>query len=301
MVSLVIIFNHKFNKNIPLLKRLYKNRFSNIIFIVPFYGGDDPQVVPVYESSYQFQGYIAQAYSQLSNIECSHFVFIGDDLILNPVINENNILEYLNLRPDDAFIGSIRSLKSSNYWGYIRFYDASNALKGKGVNYKTEIPDINYAEKKAREFGVEDYKIYKKVYCKATDCGNLKGKIQHIYTQQIDPVKIEYPLMTGYSDFFVIPSEKLQAFSRLSGVFAAMNLFVEIAIPTTLMLIMDKEHLKLQTDTEVLTPAMWLQNETATNFERDCNFVIENMKEHWPENYLYLHPIKLSRWKYKGE
>ena len=40
MVSLVIIFNHRFDKNIKILKTLYNGRFDNITFLVPFYDGD---------------------------------------------------------------------------------------------------------------------------------------------------------------------------------------------------------------------------------------------------------------------
>ena len=59
-VSLIVIFNHKFEQNINLLRKIYDGRFSNIFFILPFYKGNDEDVISVYESSYSFQGYIYQ-------------------------------------------------------------------------------------------------------------------------------------------------------------------------------------------------------------------------------------------------
>jgi hypothetical protein len=39
-VALVIIYNHRYDKNIDILESIYANRFSNIFHIVPFYDGD---------------------------------------------------------------------------------------------------------------------------------------------------------------------------------------------------------------------------------------------------------------------
>lgn len=90
---LVIIFNHRYDKNISKLRRIYGERFSDIKFLMPFYDGDDADVIPVYESSYQFQGFLVQAYEKLKNISCTHYLFIADDLIINPKFTENNFAD----------------------------------------------------------------------------------------------------------------------------------------------------------------------------------------------------------------
>ena len=58
-VALIIIYNHQYNKNIDVLERIYKDRFHDIYHLVPFYRGDRKNVIPVYESSHYFQGYIS--------------------------------------------------------------------------------------------------------------------------------------------------------------------------------------------------------------------------------------------------
>lgn len=44
-VGLIIIFNHKYNGNLPLLRKLYSSRFSYIRFLSPFYEGSDKDVL----------------------------------------------------------------------------------------------------------------------------------------------------------------------------------------------------------------------------------------------------------------
>lgn len=296
-ISLVVIFNHKYDKNIPLIKKIYEKRFHSIHFLVPFYTGDDQSVIPVFESSYQFQGYITQAYEKLREEDCSHYIFIGDDLILNPALNEDNILSFLGVGTEDAYIESLTTLKETQYWQYYRFSDAHKAFHSKSVNFVGEIPTIKDARNKAHHFEFDNCTIKGNVKCKSYPWKNLRSNANDLFNRIFNPVDIEYPLVTGYSDFFVLPSTKLEEFSRLSGVFAAMRLFVEISIPTTLMLLMDKERLKMQEDATISTPKLWWITDTATDFEKKCNFSIDNMVEHWPDNYAYLHPIKLSKWK----
>ena len=112
MVALIIIFNHKYEHNFPLLRKIYSERFSRIYFICPFYEGTDKDVISIYESSYYFQGYVYQAHDFLMNLDVDLFLFIGDDLLLDPDINERNIYEKLNLEHEkrDLYIGSIYSL-----------------------------------------------------------------------------------------------------------------------------------------------------------------------------------------------
>ena len=56
-VCIVVVFNHRFEENVEKLKEIYKNRFSKVVFLMPFYTGDDRDIISVYESSYQFHGY----------------------------------------------------------------------------------------------------------------------------------------------------------------------------------------------------------------------------------------------------
>jgi len=87
-IVLIIIFNHRYDDNLEKLDRIYKNRFSNVYYIMPFYDGPRLDVIPVYENSFCFQGYVAQALASFYMRDCTHYVFIGDDLLLNPNLNQ---------------------------------------------------------------------------------------------------------------------------------------------------------------------------------------------------------------------
>lgn len=54
-VALVVIYNHRYDKNIARVKSIYAKRFSYIYHVMPFYDGDKQDVIPVFESSYCFQ------------------------------------------------------------------------------------------------------------------------------------------------------------------------------------------------------------------------------------------------------
>ena len=103
-IALIIIHNHKFTKNIEIIERVYQERFSNIFHLVPFYEGAKSNVIPVYESSHFFQGYVAQAFRSFFNAKFDHYFFVADDMIVNPIINEKNYSEHLKIKKGEAFI-----------------------------------------------------------------------------------------------------------------------------------------------------------------------------------------------------
>ena len=109
-VCLVIVFNHRYDKNIKRLREIYAGKFSNIMFLVPFYDGADKDVCPVYESSFQFQGYLIQAFGKLSKMDVDYYMFIGDDLILNPQINESNFVDYFALQEKEVYLTTSRTM-----------------------------------------------------------------------------------------------------------------------------------------------------------------------------------------------
>ena len=91
-ICLSFVFNNQFDSNIVKLNKIYNNRFSTIRYLSPFSMLNDNQVIPIYETSLHFQGYFAQAYSKLPK-NCEYYVFCGDDLVLNPKLNENNLID----------------------------------------------------------------------------------------------------------------------------------------------------------------------------------------------------------------
>ena len=109
-VALIIIFNHRYDKNIKTLEQVYKNKFSNIYFLVPFYDGMQPNVIPVYGNSYFFEGYLAQGFRHYFKEEYEHYLFAADDMILNPAITEDTYTSYFGLEAGNSFIPEIFSL-----------------------------------------------------------------------------------------------------------------------------------------------------------------------------------------------
>ena len=89
------VFNHQFDK-IFKLRKIYGDRFSTIKYLSPFSTfSEDDEVIPIYETSIHFQGFFAQAYSHLPK-DLDYYIFCADDLILNPQLNEDNIIEKFN-------------------------------------------------------------------------------------------------------------------------------------------------------------------------------------------------------------
>jgi hypothetical protein len=81
MIALIIIYNHRYDKNIETVERIYKGRFSHIFHLMPFYDGDKPNVFPVYDNSYCFQAFVAQTFPSIFNKKFSHYFFVSDDMI----------------------------------------------------------------------------------------------------------------------------------------------------------------------------------------------------------------------------
>ena len=302
-VCLVIIFNHKFNKNIPLLEKIYSNRFHDLYYIVPFNteqidGVDQERIIPVYETSYCFQGYITQAYPRFKDEKYSHYIFIGDDQILNPKLNENNILEELNINPRESYIKEIipydeianGSLKDQSN----KLYNILTAFRiNGGVSYNSEIPSYEEACKKCDEKGLKIAKKLPLSFFKGKGYLGFKYLPLTIVTIGINKgLKLPYPLFKAYSDLIIIDKNSMDEFSRLSGVFAAMNIFVETAIPLAMVLACST--IKCEKDIEYYGIENW--NNDIEDFEKKHRRNLNSLFSNFGDKVIYYHPIKLSKW-----
>lgn len=302
-VCLVVIFNHKYNKNISVLEEIYGGKYSSLYYIVPFNNDEikgigKDRIISVYETSYCFQGYIAQAYNQIKNQEYSHYIFIGDDLILNPKLNENNILSELSLLKDESYIKEIVPYGDITNGSLVdqsnKLYNILSAFNiNVGVSYKDEIPDFNEACEMCRRHGM---KISKKLPLKFfMNKGYIYPKYLPltIVTLAINRgFKLPYPLFKAYSDMIVIDQNSMDEFCRLSGIFAAMNIFVETAIPLAMLFSCNK--IKQEKDLNYYGVENWGKEIEAfeKKYHRDLNYLFNN----YEENVIYYHPVKLSRW-----
>ena len=309
-VCLVIIFNHRYDKNLPLLRKIYGERFSNIRFLMPFYDGSDSDVIPVYESSWQFQGYLIQAYENLKDIPCSHYLFIGDDLIIKPDFNEKNFVDMTNMQ-DKKFLCKIpRLLNSPGVFRWSWTIDSSKPFYiGGAKSYGSSLYSYGEAMTKFNDFfGVK----YKETYDEAFfGDPNVPGRnlwytwnnaeefshvVEEFKKTNRNSLKIPYPMAFGggNGDIFCIRKDNLFEFSRLCGIFSAMNMFVEIAIPTAAVLMFKRDEVEFF-PREVLR-FFWSGNDRKAFAEKyDLDF--NRLYSEWDEKIFGIHPVKLSGWK----
>lgn len=333
---LIIVFNHKFDRNIDALEKLYSPHFTYIFFLVPFYTGTNPRVIPVYESSLYFQGYFAQGYKTFYRPEFTHYLFVGDDLILNPAVNEHNYMELLQLDERTSYLPDLAPLhqssqsmsvsaasrlsteqlaeihkenSSENYWVHtfrgITFHENRS-----GSNAKTELPSREDALKQFASYGLPIRPLtYYNIFGPLTFPDSIDAAIKtstNLWTYYVtwrrfkipghpQHLQLEYPLAYSYSDVSVISAHVIQQFCHLCGVFSAMGLFVEMAVPTALILTGGR--VVTDADVKLKGQAIWEWTGDITALEQKYNLDLDALLADFPPEQLYYHPIKLSRWR----
>jgi hypothetical protein len=300
-VALLIIYNHRFDRNIPKLEKIYEGRFNNIFHVIPFYDGDVKNVIPVYENSFYFEGYVAQAFQQIKDKGFTHFFIVADDMIINPDINEDSLWDCIGIEKEDCLMVSKfgwKKLQDTNKkWLWI-FNALNYRVKTPGVEISAILPSKEEAQKKFDKLNLPYSKLPIRSILKnfsISSAKTLKKDIEHIRRS----VKLfnwnrtlDYPMIGGYSDIFLITSDNMKQFATYCGAFAATNLFVEIAIPTAMALSCDS--IKLISDTKYRNGAMWSDKDRA--FLDSFDNSIQKLQQSFPKDLLFLHPIKLSKW-----
>jgi hypothetical protein len=310
-VVLIIIFNHRYDKNIERLEQLYKDKFSNIYHLVPFYDGDKENVIPVYGRSIFFQGYIAQGFNSFFKKEYQHYFFVADDMILNPAINERNYQTFFQLNNQISFISELMPLhdrrgaicpSSNDFWiGTLSAYYYK--LKQKYIEAENEIPSQDKAISKLKLQGIDIQSIKKRqLFGKPVifpqTLGDKARMLAWLYTTIRYPFKkkfnLPYPFIGAYSDMVIVSSDSIKEFCHYCGVFASTCLFAEVAIPTALVLA-TQHKIRVEKDLENRGRALW-------QIEKDYMYLENNFKNlndiltNFPADYIYLHPVKLSKW-----
>ena len=268
---------------------------------------EEQNIIPVYDNSVYFQGYVAQGFQHYYQEDAPHYIFIGDDLMLNPRINENNYADYFNLSENSGFI---------DYFDYLGDALAPRAWSWSAGGYEFnkdipgleeigELPPAEEANKKFKSLGLNtiDFNEEESAYISGIrlaypliDYGPLKPlkylalKIVQI-RNKIKPYKLSYPLVKGNADIFIVPGSTIHKFCYYCGIFAAANLFVEIAIPTTMALVSDEVILG-----EDIVNKVGLNHNPSevTRILAQHGNDPEKLFNDWPSENLYLHPIKLS-------
>lgn len=289
-LALLVVYNHRYDKNIPVIENIYKNRFSHVYQLVPFYDGDNENVIPVYDSSHYFQNYIAQAYTHIKNEGFTHYLVVADDMILNTKINENNLWDEMGIDSSDCYISRISIMQERrNFWS-----NTTKALKYKvkqpGVEVQNILPSVEEAEAIFAKHGLPTTKVpFRRLLSKS-----WKRFYKHVIKEMPFSLKMDYPLVGGYSDIFLVTQKEMPRFCKYCGAFAATKLFVEIAIPTSLYL--TAESVKIDKDVKLKRGDIWFSNIKKLEDDNDRN--LDKLLADFPKEKLFIHPVKLSRWKY---
>ncbi|HLG39839.1 MAG TPA: hypothetical protein VI461_09230, partial [Chitinophagaceae bacterium] len=106
-------------------------------------------------------------------------------------------------------------------------------------------------------------------------------------------IELPYPAAGSYSDIFIITKESIHDFCRYCGIFASIGLFVEIAIPTALLL--SSQRIMQEKDLTMQGKALWSPEEVDA-VEKTYNKSLTSLMNNFPSDQLYFHPIKLSKW-----
>ncbi len=300
-IALLILYNHKFEKNIERLKDLYKGKFTYIYQLIPFYEGSDPSVIPVYGSSYFFQTFISQAYSRLKGDGFTHYFVVADDMLLNPILTENNLFSQLGISEQDAFISNLQALQKMQ----TRLVWMKNALKyrikQKGLEIENILPSKEIAKLKFKEYGLPTGCIPVKYFFQIKRRSSLFYSILYNLRDFVKDIpflfhrSLEYPIVKAYSDILLVPADNMNKFATYCGAFASSGLFVELAVPTSMVLSVEKDHIKTCADTKLKYGAIWT-NEEMTDLTCKYNYSLEKLLDDYPEGTFFLHPIKLSKW-----
>ena len=307
-VALLIVYNHRYDKNIPLLEEIYKGKFSHIFHIMPFYDGNQENVIPVYESSYYFAGYIAQAYTHLKNKGFTHFFVVADDMIINPAITEENLWDVIGIDEDDCLLPSklIIFQTQKRFWTHtfcaIKYKTKNKRKTGAEIN--NIVPSVEEAEKQFDSFSIpysnipitniinmsllRNWRQFISGFKRYFDYSLIRGFFHSFFKR-----KIQYPLVGGYSDIFLVTRNVMPKFCQYCGAFSANKLWVEIAIPTSLVLSTTK--LKFDRDINLHGTALWGDKRRGMMEKEDKS--VRNLIASFPKENLFLHPVKLSQWK----
>ena len=295
---LITVFNHRFDQNIPVLKAMYSDRFPGLLHLVPFFEGEADDVAAVFGSSHHFQGYVAQAAGRIATAEHGHYLFVGDDVALNPSLDHRNLAAELGLGPRAAFIKELHPLSEMSYQWQHLFRGVRPFELDVGVDHASQLPAPDEAWRRASRHG------YTRRHLGWRNFRGFDGRVHPFALTTVIALahllraggrkRLPYPLYMAYSDVFVVPAPAFAEFARICGVLAAMGVWVEVAIPTALALTCPE--IVTERDTRWRGLELWGQ-EAVTGLEERHHSRLEELLGSFGDDQLYVHPVKLSRWE----
>ncbi len=306
-ICLIVIFNHRYDKNLSSIASLYKDRFKNIYVLMPFYNGegvDGLNIIPVYESSFFYSGYLAQGLKYIKK-NYSHYVVIGDDVVLNPNINEENILEFLSLRQGQSYIKGVCPICEAKgiYAHRLKKYIMSPFLEYSGTEYKNMILSREEAFERVRSKGYKyDLTFTTKWLTERIqeERRGVRAAVKDIFyivsmLRKNKGKSFPYPFYKDFVDFLVLSGDDIEKLIDYFGVFAAMGLFVEVAVPTAMALMCSDIVTERMIDKRGVE--LWGYKDRE-RFNKEYNYELDTLFKKFPSDVIYYHPVKLSEWRF---
>ena len=213
-ICLSFIFIHQYVKTFDKLREIYRDRFSTIKYLSPFSTfNDDQEVIPIYETSINFQGYIAQSFKYLPK-DYDYYIFCADDLLLNPEFNQNNILDRLNCH-ESSYIKYLNPIwKHSFSW---HKFEECNDYPNDGCNidHSNLLPSRMEFLAKYQKFDITYKNIgfsnFRGIHDKTITWERIWSGIKYLKKTKFKRY-VHLPLIEGYSDFIIIPLKSLKLF-----------------------------------------------------------------------------------------
>jgi hypothetical protein len=299
-VCLVVLFNHKFERNLVMLDELYRGRFSSVVYVMPFYTGNRPDVIPVYASSYVFQSYLTQARPRIEATGRDVFVVVADDMLLNPSLNEDNILTELKLEEGQAYIQELKPLSEAPPVWRWRIPSFQSFKRQRYVEFHDEIPTVEQAIDLLARHGVRYRALSRRELVPNLIWDLRQDRISVFFDNlvfwliHLGGRTRQYPFLWAFSDFLVLPRKGFDRFCHLSGAFAAAGTFVETTIPTVVALTYDR--IRVERDTRWKSENLILAEDVQQRMEK-ADFNLKRLLAAMPQDMLYWHPIKFSKLK----
>lgn len=217
------------------------------------------------------------------------------------MINQENLFEFFDIDEDSSFCPASQPLGDIKGWNYEhRIYDGVRAFSSHaGTEYQNEIMKSDEAFEKVyasgytvSSFTLKASQLLKRRYSCMSKKGIMRFMIMHPkhFFDLLKKMRLPYPIFGGYSDIFFVHKKDMKELARYFGIFAAMRLFVELAVPTAMKI--SCENLQ---EIKGRAKVVWSTDEVQ-QIERNYDKNIEKLFLNWPKECNYMHPIKLSKW-----
>lgn len=274
-------------------------------------------VISVHYSSYIFQGFFGEAREPLAALNCDAYLVVGDDLIVNNSLNESNIHHRMNLPHGHAYIKNLASLYDSAI-SLSRNRTTYRAFFSDGFHWEKDLPSAAEAFERSNKYGISHQPLGLRNFpplwtrpgavslATALAWMMVRDHSSRLFSWRCK--EVIYPAFYSYADFFIIPGAEWDQFARYCEVTAAMQLFVESAIPLAMVLACEKVDTEFEygekhdaSSPKRRMPMRGIEvpwgGVERVKFEDSFSKDFDRLVDSFASDVLYYHPVKLSRWK----